>query len=255
MRLIFALLLLANLAFFAWWYWLERPAAPPVAADPGVPVLRLYGELDQDQRAALTGRQPAVEGGPAEAAGLPPAEDAPGIQEVLKAETRPAAQAVCASLGPFHAPEQAASAATRMRRLGYAPRLRSTGGQLRSGYWVYLPPYPSRDAAERVAGQLRARGVEDLYIVGGAENRNAISLGLFSTPERADRRAAQIGRLGFTPQIAERFRDATVYWLDYREAPDEPLDPAELELAGLDSVPERVEVPCEAPPPGDGEGR
>src|SRR5690606_21021764 len=119
----------------------------------------------------------------------------------------------CARLGPFEDPEVAGIARLRLNESGFPAVLRETGGQIRSGFWVYLPPFPSRDAAEIIEDELRDKGVHDLFIVGDSEQQNAISLGLFSTPERADQRAAEIGRLGYAPRVAERFRDATVYWV------------------------------------------
>lgn len=152
---------------------------------------------------------------------------------------------VCVTLGPLDQETTAVLLREQLAANGFAASISSTGGQIRSGYWVYLPPFGTRAEALRTQDQLREKGVEDLFIVTGDEQRNAISLGLFSTADRADQRAAQIGRLGYSPRIAERFRDATVYWLNWRESPDATLSPDMLRAPGVTEIlPEKRIVPC-----------
>ena len=261
MRSLLMLLVLANLAVFAWFHWIA-----PSGGD-GLPAGRvdtklgkglvLVGEAAEQETPAETGpaaqEMPEI---PAEVAGAPVTEpesesealtaDEKEIDDEAVAQVEPRAEPVCAALGPFDQLEMAQRAQDRLSDMGYAPKLRESGGQIRSGFWVYLPPFSSRNAAKQVEARLREKGVQDLFIVTGAEQRNAISLGLFSTPERADQRAAEIGRLGFTPRIAERFRDATVYWLDFREDPDRPLEPEAIGVPGADeTLPEKRGIPCD----------
>lgn len=56
-------------------------------------------------------------------------------------------------------------------------------------YWVYIPPLPTKADAERKAGELRALGITEFFIVQetGA-NHFAISLGVFSTEAAANER-------------------------------------------------------------------
>lgn len=263
MRVLFLVLLLVNLACFVWWYWLGDAGdqTPGIRVGTG-PELVLYSELDAEGRKELSARTgPEAAAAPAARTELPPAEDAPEVLALAMPETIASATAeagssntgdattdkVCATLGPFSTRDQAAAAAARLRAQGYLPRQRESGGQLRTGYWVYLPPFATRAAAEKAAADLKSRGISDLFIVGSDENRHAISLGLFSTPDRADTRAAQIGKLGFNPSIAERFRDAAVYWLDFEETPGDPLNFDALGgLAGRDESLRREMVDCPA---------
>jgi len=260
MRVLFMVLLLANLGFFAWQQWYDP------AREPGLPQgqldtrlgagLRLVGESGVDESKVSLGQaapaQEAVSGTDPQAgepeddgrsdaeSPLVPADDAPSVDEFVPAET------VCATLGPFEQLEMAQVAQERLRGLGSPAGVRESGGQIRSGFWVYLPPFSSRTEAKRTEDELRAKNVQDLFIVTGSEQRNAISLGLFSTPERADQRAAEIGRLGYTPRVAERFRDAMVYWVDFRERPGDPLEPERVGVTGTgDVLPEKRNIPCE----------
>lgn len=252
MRILLMVLLLANLGFFAWqqWYDPERVMALPqgeVDANLGAG-LRLVGEQQRVADAETAGSDDLPE--KSVAADMEPEVDAPAAADAADqamAQLRESLpNAVCATIGPFERLETAQVAEERLESFGSAAAVRESGGQIRSGFWVYLPPYSSRSEAKRIEDELRGRNVSDLFIVTGSDQRNAISLGLFSTPERADQRAAEIGRLGYTPRVAERFRDATVYWVDFRESAAEPLDPQGIGVMGAsDVLPEKRNIPCE----------
>lgn len=254
MQRLFFVLLAVNLVFAAWlWFSSGEHALIPSADRQS---LTLYSELTPEEQTALQQKivANAATTDDQDALSLPAAEDAPAIQSVLgqpaAADESTVADSsringqVCATLGPFYAPDQAAAGAAQLHDLGFEPTLRQSGGQLRSGFWVYLPPFTSREDAKIVAARLREQGIEDMFIVSDAENRNAISLGLYSTAERADRRAAFMGKLGYTPRIAERFRDATLYWLDYREPVGEPMNVSALGVLAVEPAPTRKTVPC-----------
>lgn len=253
MRILLMVLLLANLGFFAWqqWYDPSRADLPRGEIDAGMGSgLRLVGErvaVESADVAAVEAEQPdtadAESAEPAITESEDLAADAPAESPPLESPA-PTGE-VCATLGPFERLDVAQVAEDRLESLGSAAAVRESGGQIRSGFWVYLPPYASRSEAKRVEDELRGKNVSDLFIVTGSDQRNAISLGLFSTPERADQRAAEIGRLGYTPRVAERFRDATVYWVDFREQPDDPLEPQRIGVMGAsDVLPEKRNIPC-----------
>lgn len=237
MRLVLMLLVLANLGVFAWSQWYSEVAGnrmPQGRVDAG------HGE-----RLVLVSERGET---PSDSTGLAHTAPGPAHQDADSPEGKPevAPQAVCATVGPFDQLDLARLAQQRLAELGKGARIRESGGQIRSGFWVHLPPFASRNAAKQVEAELRERGVRDLFIVTESEQRNAISLGLFTTPDRADQRAAEIGRLGFTPRVSERFRDATVYWVDFRESDDEPLEPESIGVAAAgDTVPEKQQVPCD----------
>jgi hypothetical protein len=61
---------------------------------------------------------------------------------------------------------------------------------------------------------LTDNGVTDVYLMPGAEPENVLSLGVFSDYQRAQRRAEQVRALGLTPEISDRKRSGSVFWLD-----------------------------------------
>ena len=63
-------------------------------------------------------------------------------------------------------------------------------------YMVHLPPQPSREAAERRAAELKARGIGNYYIIPDAPLRWGISLGVFKSEQAAQSLRASLARQG-----------------------------------------------------------
>jgi hypothetical protein len=61
------------------------------------------------------------------------------------------------------------------------------------GWWVYIPPLASRQAANQKTAELKGLGVDDFFIVSEDPKwRNAIQFGLFKTEEAARVRLEQL---------------------------------------------------------------
>lgn len=85
-------------------------------------------------------------------------------------------------------------------------------------YWVMLPPYHSGEKAAEAVAMLKQRRIRDLFIVRSGEYENAVSLGVFSTRERAETRYQQIIDLKARlrkPAIELRERPIDAYWISY----------------------------------------
>ena len=54
-----------------------------------------------------------------------------------------------------------------------------------SRFWVYYPPLKSAELAQKKAAEIKALGVDELYIVQDSQWRNAISFGLFQDEQLA----------------------------------------------------------------------
>lgn len=240
MRLLFFILLIANLAVFAWYEWLN-PAVGPAASQPlpAAKPLQLLSELSPAARRALAKSASVISVPLAASAAVP----APAAGTRAAAANAPV---VCASYGPLPSLAAAQSGADRLHKLGLGVNERLVPGKVRLGYWVYLPPFGTRHEAEAAEKMLKARGVEDLYVVTDEANRNALSLGVFSQRDGALDRRAQIRKLGLHPVFAERFRDAPRYWLDVR-GPENALPGADTlaDLGEGDTPPTRQSLACE----------
>jgi hypothetical protein len=215
MRLLFALLLLANFAWYAWYHWVNTPSASSEAVSLRSPQLVL-------------------------------AREAPPATPVARVASRGAND--CVSLGPFHDLTEAAHASTLLRENDLRPRQRAGEGVVWKGFWVSLGGIADRATADGIIERLRRFGVGDAYVMPGDGRQVTISLGLYSERERALRRMDEVQALGFEPGLAERERSGTVYWIDVDVVPPAKLpDVARLNSEGGHIL--RLEVrPCGAQP-------
>jgi hypothetical protein len=211
MRIAFALLLFANLAWFGWARWVAPSGEPPATAAAA------------EGRGLLLAREAAPAGSAAAAA-------------------RPRDN--CLSLGPFTDLTDAARASTLLRENDLEPRQRADEGVVWKGYWVTLGGLPNRAAANEVIERLRRAGVADAYAMPGDGSDVTISLGLFSERQRALRRLDDAKAIGLEPRIVDRERMGTVYWIDVDVVPPAELpDAARLQGEGGRIL--RLEVnPC-----------
>lgn len=201
MRTLLLALVVVNVVAFIWFGWLSPPSPPSSFTPlPHVQPLKLITELTPTERRSLG------------------ASAAPAPREMAPSATAAggATAESCASYGPFPSAEAAQAGSTRLRSAGASVSQRLVPGKVRSGYWVYLPPFGSRREAEDAAKLLQQRGVKDLYVVTDEANRNAISLGVYSDRFGALAHQKKIRALGYHPLLTERFRDAPRYWLDAR---------------------------------------
>ena len=155
MKLLVALLILANIGLYAWG---ELDRMSEIEAN------RLNKQLAPEKIKLLTPQQ-VVALGPAKASQLA------NVCLEWGAFTDQEKGAVLAALEPLHLGRQMTQR-----------RVENT-----SAYWVYLPPLPSKAAAERRVAELRALGLKDFFILNDGALRNAISLGVFKTEDSANK--------------------------------------------------------------------
>ena len=174
MRVAFFLLLLVNLAFFAWAQWLapEGSAASRVAQGRTPPQLRLAAEAS------------------------PVATDGS-----------------CVTVGPVRhqrARRARAPDPDRQRLSVGAARGHHLGARRLLG----LSRSPTTEAGERrLLDRLHRGGIDDAQAVGEIGARR-ISLGVFTDEARAIAQSERVARLGLLPQIVAREKASTAIWLD-----------------------------------------
>ncbi len=182
MRAALLLLLLANLAFFAWSHWLA-PTDPQLPVSPKVVAPRL---------------QLAREAVPLTADGG------------------------CVTVGPFATTEMAARARATLNDSGYTSVPREAGTRVFEGYWVYLESPPSESSERRLLDRLMKGGIADAQAIGDLGAARRISLGVFSDEARAATQSERVARLGLLPQIEAREKPGTAIWLDLTLKSDSP---------------------------------
>lgn len=91
--------------------------------------------------------------------------------------------------------EQANSARARIKALGLNASESMSAENAKA--WVYIPPLENLDAARKRAKQVADMGIDDYFVVNnGSKWQNAVSLGIFSSREAADRRLAELRAKG-----------------------------------------------------------
>jgi hypothetical protein len=91
-----------------------------------------------------------------------------------------------------------------LERVGLVQRATESRVPVVAGWWVFIPPQASRVEVDRRIAELIALGVTDYYAVEGEGSmRNAISLGIFRSEEAADQflrgleaRGVRLARMG-----------------------------------------------------------
>ena len=184
MRAALLLLLLANLAFFAWSQWLApKQAALPISPKVDAPRLQLVAENS-----------------PAAASG----------------------QGRCVTVGPFATNELAARARQTLNDSGYTSLPREVTTNVFEGYWVYLESPPTESGERRLLDRLKKGGVDDAAAVGELGAARRISLGVFTDEGRAASQSEKVAKLGLLPQIVAREKPGTAIWLDLTLKSDAP---------------------------------
>lgn len=184
MRAAVFLLILANLMFFAWAQGLLGTGDNP-------DTLRLSQQLLAERVRVISRDEP-----PAEVS-----------VKAAKAEKRE--PEACVMLGDLTTAEL-----TRVEALikEKASALRVERSETASGgFWVFIPPLPSKVEAERKASELKRFKIQDFAVLQEpAAARFAISLGVFSSREAAESRLEELRAKGVrSAKIGERERNTS----------------------------------------------
>ena len=212
MKWFFYGLLAANAAFFAWIHFHPqnsvRPAVSTVAPTAGAR-LTLLRELPSPPPL----RSPTT--APATAPVAAPATT-PATTIAAKSAATPAARvSLCWRISGFESKKSAAHAALLLSRTGVQVRRRGSMKSETTRYWIILPPYRSVASARVALETLRKSGIKDYYLIRGGDDKNGISLGVYSGHDAARRRYREIQRLRLHPRIQEIAVPATTWWIEF----------------------------------------
>lgn len=186
MRWIFFLLLLANAAFFGYMQF---------SGGGGGESLHGHEPLNADKVHLLGMAPPAL------------------------AKPKPAEPQVCLEWGTFAGAEIArAKLALETLQLGDKVSLHDLGE--RTSYWVVIPPLKSKQEAEAKIAEVKGLDIEDVALVPDSDKlRNAVSLGVFSTEEAANKFLASIREKGVrTAKLESRKKAANQANFTVRDA-------------------------------------
>ena len=196
MRILFLVLVAANVAFFAWAHYIAPQEA---AADPS-PLAR---QIEPAKLKIISAKD------------LPPAPAKPA--PVAAPAAPPPVAAKCMEWGSFTLAD-APLAEKRLEALSLGTRLAHRQTEETAGWWVYIPPQTNRAAAIKKAVELKGLGVEDYFIVQEAgANRWALSLGVFRAEDAAQARLAALRKQGVrSAQVGARETVVPKIWLQVK---------------------------------------
>lgn len=189
MKLAFLLLVLVNVALFAWQHGVFGRFA-----ESGREPERIARQVEPERVRVLSEREVQVlrERAAAQsraAATPPPSSPANGAGIDLSV-----AQA-CVEFGDFIGPDLA-RVETALLRLGLGSRQSARTVEAPGWYLVYLPPFKTRAEADRAMTELKKSGVKDLLVLNDGPLRLGVSLGSFRDPELAKAHVASLVKLG-----------------------------------------------------------
>ena len=224
MRNLLLLLLLANILYFMWgWFVEDEPQRGVVIVDEselGPPLA-----VTADRSAETVASVGAVLG-----------SGEPSDLEAIVGRS-------CVTVGPFRASGDADSAQTRYSGEGMRAQTRSGRGQIFVGHWVQIRNIESREQGNAMLGQLREGGLGDAYLVTNDDEGLKISLGLFGDIKGAEKIELQATSLGFNAEIIPRMNEGTHYYVDIALPPGRGAS-AIIEQYGEDKVALRDEATC-----------
>jgi len=188
MRVIVFLLLLANLALFAF------IRLDSVSNGEGV---RLSQQVQPDKIKLLTPQQVAALG-PARAASLAD---------------------VCVEWGPMSDADRVRAQA-RLEPLDLGKLITQRKVKVIANYWVFIPPLANKAAVDKRVAELKAQGVRDIVPIELGPQQLAISLGVFRSEEAAQTRLAALQAEGVkTARVGSRAQSVQQNVLVVRDPP------------------------------------
>jgi hypothetical protein len=210
MRALFFLLLLANLAFFAWHAGYLGPSPEPVGESA-----RLAQQITPERIHIIS------------------ADEA----RKMANSSAPKPQA-CLEWGSFP-PQESERVQVLLAAMSPAPKFSARKIDETAGWWVFLPPQGSKAAADKKGTELKRLGVEEFFVINeDGPNKFAISLGVFKTEEAAKNYLETLSKQGVkTARATERETRVAKSILTFRDVDDSlraRLNDLKREFSGQD---------------------
>jgi hypothetical protein len=199
LKLIFCLLLAINAALFAY----------------GQGYLGRFSEAEREPARVKNQLNPAkltlISASKANAAVAAATPPAPEVKE-----EKPIA---CLEVGSFQlADARRFETQVAALELGDRQSRRNLPGQEVSSYMVHIPPQGSKEGADKKAGELRALGVTNYFVMPEPPMRWAISLGVFKSEAAAQTQLAALNKQGVhSARITPRYSGSKLLAFQFRD--------------------------------------
>lgn len=222
MKVLVFLLVLANLLFYAlsagYFGHPDNPDAGRVEQQVLPERMRVVSRGEAPATPLVKSEQVAPNGAPATETPAPgttvgdkPAATEPAPEaKVEKAQVADAAEVsdkppICLTWRPLPLVDADRLSALLAKRFVDYKVTRKLAASESNGWWVFIPAQPSKAEAEKKSTELRELGVTEFFIVQDELNRNAISLGVFSSEKGGQDKLAELKAKGVrSAQVAPR---------------------------------------------------
>lgn len=137
----------------------------------------------------------------------------PAKPEVAKTDAKAADKKADAKpkLVCYQATDLDSAAASKLKaalnKAGLAAKMHETvqeTGRTGGKFWVYLPSYPNRDEAVKQSAALKDKGFDNYIVNTEGENKNGLSMGLFSQEDSAKAMVKRLNDSGYPAKLAPR---------------------------------------------------
>jgi len=224
MRLIFIVLLVANIIFFGFEFFGARSSTSECSVLVRVPHnfgnLLLLAERDANKTTSKK-------------------KQADGASDSVSGEVEK-----CQLIGPFVELLHAEYLLERLKALDVAAEIKHIEIADGKSYWVYLKPEMSEKEALRRLYEIQAKSI-DAFIIPSGELANGISFGQFGSEKEADDRVEQIRNQGYSAEIKELPKSHSEVWVEVKEKSEQKInDEHWLELLKEEKAIERRQNYC-----------
>ncbi len=194
LKWLFAALLILNVGLALWIYsYGGGPAVPE--QEPRVAVNAEAMKLATEKGVSLKARPKP-----------PPPKPQPAAEP-------PVPVAACYRAGPFAELEQALAAARQLDERGIGSMRREETRPTVTGYRVYLPPFPTRQAAEARRRELTRFGFRDHALI-LEDGKYGVALGFYSVQANARKQMRRLEAKGVRARLEPVQQSRTAYWLE-----------------------------------------
>ena len=184
MRLIFIFLLIANLVFFVFAYFVDDDPVQPSVPGSKKPLQNVDNNL-----VLLTEKE-----------GAPTAVQVQKKSVSHQVSSGKKSSDLCTMIGPFGQLLHAEYMVEKLAALGVNAQITNVAIKNGDAYWVYLPPEMSEKEALRRLYELQKKNIES-YIITKGELTNGISFGRYADSSEAEEKMKAIKSQGYEAQI------------------------------------------------------
>lgn len=226
MRLLFYLLLLANVVVYLWSHVQRAREHTIDEMIPKAPErLWLLSEatLNRDTRIDPGG----------------PTAPKQGVSDVAAGAQRPTVRAPktpassCRRIGPFAEMEEARRVLELVREWTDHPVLITESSENVDGYWLLHPRAGSIEEGKLNRKKLIEKGVKDVWLFDKGDMQGMISLGLYKTREEAEAERQRLAKLDVPIQVQPHISRSPVFWVQFDWiGPEVELDEAMIQIRG-----------------------